>query len=565
MFHSVFELGDTLTREVMVPRTDMVTRQRRGTRCARRCRSAALRVLAGAGGRRRPWTTCAACCTSRTSSAALQDQPERAAATRSTRASCAPAVFVPETKPVDELLREMQAASSHIALVVDEYGGIAGLVTIEDALEEIVGELTDEHDRSAPEVEDLGDGTFRVPARLPVDELGELFDLELDDDDVDTAGGLLAKALGKVPLPGSAGEIHGLHLTPSASRAGASSSPPSWCGWPSPEADDARVRDRRRRARPRPYLEPPDDRVPLRVRLRGRPAQRRQVDADQRARRAEGRDHVRASADHPAHHPRDRAPRRRPARAGRHPGSAPPAHAARGAAQRPGPGHADRGRRRRVLPARRPAGRARRPVHRQQPSCRGRLEAAGGRGRDQGRPRRARAARRAPAGRATTLGEWADIVPGLGDVEGYQVDVLLDVVCSGTCPRAPPLYPDGELTDEPEVVMVAELVREAALEGVRDELPHSLAVVVEEMVPARGLRRRTAPPMLDVRVQPLRRAGQPEGDHHRQAAARGCATSARRRAAASRRCSGRGSTSTCTSRSPRTGSATPSSCGRLGF
>ena len=123
-----------------------------------------------------------------------------------------PAVFVPESKPVDELLRELQSGSSHMAMVVDEYGGIAGLVTIEDALEEIVGELTDEHDPTAPVVEDLGDGVFRVPARLGRDELGELFDLEVDDEDVDTAGGLLAKALGKVPLPGSAGDIHGLHL-----------------------------------------------------------------------------------------------------------------------------------------------------------------------------------------------------------------------------------------------------------------------------------------------------------------------------------------------------------------
>ncbi|HWS58272.1 MAG TPA: transporter associated domain-containing protein, partial [Actinotalea sp.] len=121
--------------------------------------------------------------------------------------------FVPESKPVDDLLREMQAGSSHIALVVDEYGGIAGLVTIEDALEEIVGELTDEHDRSGPEVEDLGDGVFRVPSRLPVDELGELFELDLEDDDVDTAGGLLAKALGKVPLLGASAEVTGLVLT----------------------------------------------------------------------------------------------------------------------------------------------------------------------------------------------------------------------------------------------------------------------------------------------------------------------------------------------------------------
>jgi CBS domain containing-hemolysin-like protein len=123
-----------------------------------------------------------------------------------------PAIFVPESKPVDELLRELQAGSSHIAMVVDEYGGIAGLVTIEDALEEIVGELRDEHDPSAVEVEEVAEGVFRVPARLGRDELGELFGLEVDDEDVDSAGGLLAKALGKVPLPGSAGDIHGLHL-----------------------------------------------------------------------------------------------------------------------------------------------------------------------------------------------------------------------------------------------------------------------------------------------------------------------------------------------------------------
>ena len=124
-----------------------------------------------------------------------------------------PAVFVPESKPVDDLLRELQSGSSHMAMVVDEYGGIAGLVTIEDALEEIVGELTDEHDPHAhPWSRSCGDGVFRVPARLGRDELGELFDLEVDDEDVDTAGGLLAKALGKVPLPGSAGDIHGLHL-----------------------------------------------------------------------------------------------------------------------------------------------------------------------------------------------------------------------------------------------------------------------------------------------------------------------------------------------------------------
>src|SRR5665811_2088331 len=94
----------------------------------------------------------------------------------------------------------------------DRYGGVAGLVTIEDALEEIVGELTDEHDRSGPDVEDLGDGVFRIPARLPLDELGELFGLEIDDDEVDTAAGLLAKARGQVPIPGAAATVHGVRL-----------------------------------------------------------------------------------------------------------------------------------------------------------------------------------------------------------------------------------------------------------------------------------------------------------------------------------------------------------------
>ncbi len=97
--------------------------------------------------------------------------------------------------------------------MVDEYGGTAGLVTIEDILEEIVGEITDEYDRETNPVEDLGDGRFRVTARLPVDELGDLFGLELDDEDVETVAGLLAKQLGRVPIPGATAEVEGLRLT----------------------------------------------------------------------------------------------------------------------------------------------------------------------------------------------------------------------------------------------------------------------------------------------------------------------------------------------------------------
>ncbi|GEK19525.1 hemolysin family protein [Cellulomonas xylanilytica] len=219
MFRSVLELGDTLTREVMVPRTDMVTASE-DTPLRK-----ALALLLRSGFSRVPLVGDSVddlrgvlylkdvVARLPIAPAGRSDRQQQEAMLDAPASSLArPAVFVPESKPVDELLRELQSGSSHMAMVVDEYGGIAGLVTIEDALEEIVGELTDEHDPTAPVVEELDPGVFRVPARLGRDELGELFDLEVDDEDVDTAGGLLAKALGKVPLPGSAGDIHGLHL-----------------------------------------------------------------------------------------------------------------------------------------------------------------------------------------------------------------------------------------------------------------------------------------------------------------------------------------------------------------
>jgi CBS domain containing-hemolysin-like protein len=101
----------------------------------------------------------------------------------------------------------MQQMRSHVAIVIDEYGGTAGLVTIEDILEEIVGEITDEYDREIAPVEDLGDGSYRITARLLVEDLGELFGIVLEDEDVETVGGLLAKHLGRVPIPGSSCEV----------------------------------------------------------------------------------------------------------------------------------------------------------------------------------------------------------------------------------------------------------------------------------------------------------------------------------------------------------------------
>jgi CBS domain containing-hemolysin-like protein len=98
-------------------------------------------------------------------------------------------------------------------MVVDEYGGIAGLVTLEDLIEELVGDIADEYDRETADVVELGDGVYRVSARLPTDELGDLFGIELDDDEVDSVGGLLAKTLGRLPVPGSSATVSGLVLT----------------------------------------------------------------------------------------------------------------------------------------------------------------------------------------------------------------------------------------------------------------------------------------------------------------------------------------------------------------
>ena len=211
MIHSVFELGDTIVREVMVPRTDVVFIERDKT--LRQTLSLALR----SGFSRIP--VIGEGTDDVVGVAYLKDVVRRTYVHRDgesvekVESVMRPAVFVPESKPVDELLREMQAQQTHIAIVVDEYGGTAGLVTIEDVLEEIVGEITDEYDVERSLVETLPDGTLRVSTRLHVDELGELLEAELEDDDVDTVGGLLAKYLGRVPIPGAQVRVQGLELT----------------------------------------------------------------------------------------------------------------------------------------------------------------------------------------------------------------------------------------------------------------------------------------------------------------------------------------------------------------
>ena len=210
MIHSVFELGDTLTREVMVPRTDMVAIDE-----DRMCRQA-MSLFLRSGYSRIPVLgkdvdDVVGLLYLKDVIRRLNADPE--AGSVPVTELMRPMPFVPESKPVDDLLREMQRDQTHFAVVVDEYGGTAGLVTIEDILEEIVGEITDEYDREAPEVEDLGDGRVRVSATMHVDDLGELYDVDLDEDEVDTVGGLIGKTIGRVPILGSTCEVAGLRLT----------------------------------------------------------------------------------------------------------------------------------------------------------------------------------------------------------------------------------------------------------------------------------------------------------------------------------------------------------------
>jgi magnesium and cobalt exporter, CNNM family len=211
MIHSVFELGDTIVREVMVPRTDMVFIEHGKT--LRQVLSLALR----SGFSRIPVVgenldDIIGIAYLKDVVTRVYEHPEGESA-ETVESLMRPATFAPESKPVDDLLREMQARHVHMAIVIDEYGGTAGLVTIEDILEEIVGEIADEYDRERPPVEWLADGSARVSARLPVAELEELFGASIEAEDVETVGGLLAHQLGRVPIAGSVATVAGLRLT----------------------------------------------------------------------------------------------------------------------------------------------------------------------------------------------------------------------------------------------------------------------------------------------------------------------------------------------------------------
>ena len=215
MLRSVLDLGHTLVREVMVPRTEMVTAP--ASLPARK----ALRLFVRSGFSRIPVEGDDV--DDIRGILYFKDVVQRletygADLDQNAEQMMRPVEFTVEMKPADDLLRLMQAEHFHMAIVIDEYGGVAGLVTLEDLIEEVVGELTDEHDRVILEPEDLGDGLWRVPTRFPISELGELLGMELEDEDVDSVGGLLAKAIGRVPLPGAIGTIGGVKLKAEEAR-----------------------------------------------------------------------------------------------------------------------------------------------------------------------------------------------------------------------------------------------------------------------------------------------------------------------------------------------------------
>ncbi|AOD23652.1 hemolysin family protein [Rhodococcus sp. D-6] len=211
MIQSVFDFGDTTAREIMVPRPEMVWIEE--TKTAGQATSLAVR----SGHSRIP--VIGENVDDIRGVVYLKDLVQQTYYHRDGGRSVSvadvmrPAVFVPDSKRLDDLLADMQRDRNHMAILVDEYGGIAGLVTIEDVIEEIVGEIADEYDTGEiPDVEELGDDTYRVSARLPVEDLGELFDIDIEDDEVDTVGGLLGYELGRVPLPGAEVRTHGLLL-----------------------------------------------------------------------------------------------------------------------------------------------------------------------------------------------------------------------------------------------------------------------------------------------------------------------------------------------------------------
>ncbi|HWC12009.1 MAG TPA: hemolysin family protein [Acidimicrobiales bacterium] len=207
LIHSIIEFGDTVVREVMIPRPDMVSVESRANV------SDVMEVVMSAGYSRIPVyeqgiDDIAGIVYAKDLMRAMRESRGE----EPVRELVRPARFVPETKRVAELMPEMQREKSHMAIVVDEYGGTAGLVTLEDLIEELVGEIVDEYDVEEAPIEPLPDGAIRVNARMPIDELNDLLQAEFPQGDWDTVGGLIYNLLGHVPTEGESVDYDGHRL-----------------------------------------------------------------------------------------------------------------------------------------------------------------------------------------------------------------------------------------------------------------------------------------------------------------------------------------------------------------
>ena len=198
LIDSVEEFGETIVREIMVPRVDMATIRDDATL------TAAMEFFLKSGFSRLPIV--GKTVDEVTGILYLKDlarilhEGDKKSAKRLVSEVARKVVFTPESLAVEDLLQQMQSNATHIAIVIDEYGGVAGLVTLEDVIEELVGEIADEYDEGEEDLVELEDGGYRVAARYSLIDLGELFEIELDDEDVDSVGGLLAKELGRLPM-----------------------------------------------------------------------------------------------------------------------------------------------------------------------------------------------------------------------------------------------------------------------------------------------------------------------------------------------------------------------------
>lgn len=210
LIRSIFDFGDTILREVMIARTEMVAID------ADQSIDDAIGLFLAEGFSRMPVVgvdndDIKGIAHIKDAARFARSKPELAATTPVT-AITRPALFLPEVKAADEALRQLQAEASHMALVVDEYGGIAGLVTMEDLIEEVVGEIADEHDDDDDEFVELSDGRLRVRASASIDDLADHVNLVIEEDDVDTVGGLFVKEFGRFPDAGDLVVVQGLRL-----------------------------------------------------------------------------------------------------------------------------------------------------------------------------------------------------------------------------------------------------------------------------------------------------------------------------------------------------------------